>query len=211
MRFQTLTALSAFAALTAAADVELEWMHDKTTGKTTLGVFDIEDGELLAKSCGSVLKAAKTIDFSKTDENGNGSFTVGDKSYTVHELSDISGGIFCSKKWHDSVAIVECEGFQWEATDVDAIDNDCPDLEYHPMRKRVRGRANIVKQQDFHANSTELESRHVPWTPRQCGFNNAVVNLVGDGDPHQNYYNQQPSVSTRLRLRKAIMKIKNQS
>ena len=100
------------AAATTALNVELERMHEKSTGRTALSVFDSEDGKLLAKTCGSYIDATVPIDFSNTDVNGDGNSTVCAKTYIVHSLGYVSGGHTCTKIYDGATALVDCEGFQ---------------------------------------------------------------------------------------------------
>ena len=175
-------------------------MHEKSTGGTILSVFDQEDGKLLAKSCGSYIDAAVPIDFSNTDENGDGNFTIGAHSYLVHSESHISGGPTCSKKYNGATAIVDCENFKWDPKGLKAItDKNWPKVEEHPLRKKVRGKTNLKALPDLHNNATLIQARQADqMSRRQCDSPAIDVLPVGDGDPHQNYYMQQPGVSCSI-------------
>ena len=180
-----------FAVVAAAVPVELEWMHDKSSGDTVISIFGT-DGDLLAKSCGSYLNASTPIDFTNTDAHGNGNFTVGSKHYTVHELQSYSGGLECTKKYNGDTALVDCKGLNWEPEQVHTGNtNKCPDLEAHFFRKARGARAHLQNR----APPEEWQFKEITIGERDdthCG--DSRIDLLGNGDPHQNYRDSQEGV-----------------
>ena len=197
MRFFT-TFSSIIAVATAVAvpsDVELEWIKDKATGHTMLSIFNPKDHVLIASSCGSKLNAHVPIDFSNVDDNGSGSFTVGGKSFVVH--SEVENGPVCTKKYNGDATVVDCSGFKWDNKGLHiARGIDCPSahMQTHFMRQPHARRSVEAKQESPQPrnpieNAIDVAARQAVPCPSQ----GSRIDLVGDGDPHQNYWNEQLS------------------
>ncbi|KAF5011964.1 hypothetical protein FDECE_1970 [Fusarium decemcellulare] len=184
MRYTHLITLFLTTAL--AADVQLVWRLEKDTGATSLTAYS-KKGDVIAETCGSIIHAKNAIDFSDLDENGRGNFTVGDSRYLVHSKPEHSGGPQCSKVFNPEYALVQCSGVSWEAKDVvESKATECFQSEgTHGAMKSIQRR---TQGHEMHARSAELEERQY-----QCSGWTTSTTLVGNGDPHQNYYHKQLS------------------
>ena len=164
MRFLSIATF--FIALAGAAEVEVEWMHEKSTGGTMLSVFSAKDHTLLAKTCGSYLDSKTPIDLSNVDEDGTGNFTIGTKQYLVHMESSYSGGPKCTRKYSKGHSVIDCEGIEWndKTEDVKATATSCPKNEHHFMR---RDRGSSSKSNGVTRRHT-FSREHGPRCPRRC-------------------------------------------
>ncbi|KPM44436.1 hypothetical protein AK830_g2087 [Neonectria ditissima] len=180
-----LIAVLALAASVAGADVQLVWQHAKTSGQEALGVYDGD--KLVAQSCSSFIKSAPhSIDFSDVDDRGFGNFTVGEKKYLVHSKAEYSGGPTCTRKYDDKVTVVECSGLDWVPSSKVEIDEDCHDDEDAKTAFRFLTRRAVIPQ-----GSVKREANPIV-DPPDCNIQEGTF-LVGDGNPHQNYFHKQLS------------------
>ena len=176
------SSLLVVAAAAATKLVELEWLHEKSTGKTMLTIFNTETNEKIASSCGDKLNADIPISFN-ANSDGFGNFTVGDRTYSIHSNPEYSGGPSCSKKYNGNTAVVDCSGSEWNNSGLDAAgdSNQCLEdtIQHHYMRKpRTSGTVSARE-----LPSPVVAARQEAPTP--CDL--PLFQLVGDGDPHQNY------------------------
>lgn len=95
-----------------AEKVEVTWRLEKSSGQSSLSVFD-PNGTVVAETCGSVIGSDSPIDFSKLDDSATGSFTVDRKSYVVHSDPGQSGGPSCSRIYNPDITMVNCRDIEW--------------------------------------------------------------------------------------------------
>ncbi|RBA17472.1 hypothetical protein FPRO05_02196 [Fusarium proliferatum] len=183
---RSLTSILLFLSTALAADVQVTWRLEKDTKASSVSATG-SDGKVIAEACGSIIHAKYPIDFSDIDDTGSGNFTVGDASYLVHSLPEWSGGPACSRIFNPQYTLVQCSNVTWDSTDVvkdkaDACFSDSTtDGELQSLQRRSLSH-------EMHSPGAELEKRQTfcsGWFTR--------TRLVGDGDPHQNYYHKQLS------------------
>lgn len=135
------------------------------------------------------------------DERGSGNLTVGPSTYLIHEDANYSGGIVCGRMFNQAEAAVSCTV---------AVPADLP---LQPVGKidtaegipdGPRGLARVLR---VAANppSGPMDTLHSMWgrdppadiPPNSCEDDDpsGKTEVIGDGDPHQNYYDIQLSVS----------------
>ena len=111
---------------TIATDVDLVWRFEKDSGQSSLSALDAGSGKLLAETCGSIIPGDSPIDFSHLESNGQGTFTIGEKSYTVHSNSTYSGGPICNKLFNEAYTLVKCQTVSWSnPADINTNQTDC--------------------------------------------------------------------------------------
>ncbi|KAF7556449.1 hypothetical protein G7Z17_g1443 [Cylindrodendrum hubeiense] len=171
--------LAVLATAVLATEVDVVWRHEKSSGLTSLSVFSSTHGSLISETCGSIITADVPIDFSDLDDDGSGTFTVGRTKYTAHSNPEKSGGPACSKKYNGEVALLQCAGVDWAAKNISTtavtgcFQYDDSDITF----AHLEGRKPAVKRQE----------------KRQICHADYGTRLVGDGDPHQNFYHKQLS------------------
>jgi hypothetical protein len=188
--------LSAFAASVLANEVFVTWRHELSSGKTALEIQGA-DKTVLAESCSSKIGS---LDFSNVNEQGGGSFTVGDKKYEV--LSKPEAGPVCSRIYNGDIAVVECTGVDYDVPEgVATSAEDCFSHEENKAAFRsLRSRSDNLQSASAPAEQPAMPSFHSRILGRRqttCISNTDVVK-VGDGNPHQNYLHKQISVSSYL-------------
>ncbi|RBR26133.1 uncharacterized protein FIESC28_01161 [Fusarium coffeatum] len=169
------------AASAASASVDVVWQYAKAS-QSSLSVYN--GTSLLAQSCSSFLSDETTsIDFSDVDENGFGNFTVGHKHYLVHSKAEYSGGPICIKKFNHEATVVECSGVNWEPSPKVKIDHNCHSKEHETVFRFLNSKnsKSFAKREPSPIND-----------PPPCSVL-TMTSLVGDGDPHQNYFHKQLS------------------
>lgn len=193
-------ALPALAA-TALADVSVIWRHELSTGKTATEVRGA-DKALLADSCSSKIGA---LDFSDVDENGGGSFTVGDKKFAVLSQPE-AGHPVCTRIYNGDIAVVECTGVDYSvpagtATSADdCFKHEANKMAFRSLSTRSGDVQNAGQQSEQPSNQPSMPSFHsrILGTRQTACISNTDVTLVGNGDPHQNFLHKQISVSSSL-------------
>ncbi|KAF5975483.1 hypothetical protein FCOIX_7669 [Fusarium coicis] len=183
---RSLTSVLFFLSTALAADVQVTWRLEKDTKASSVSAMG-SDGKVVAESCGSIIHAKYPIDFSDVDDTGTGNFTVGDASYLVHSLPEWSGGPACSRIFNPQYTLVQCSNVTWDSTDVvkekadGCFADSATDGELQSLQRRSLSH-------EMHSRGGELEKRQTfcsGWFTR--------TTLVGDGDPHQNYFHKQLS------------------
>ncbi|KAG9255765.1 uncharacterized protein F5Z01DRAFT_699546 [Emericellopsis atlantica] len=164
-----------------AIDVSVLWSHDKVSGTKSLRVSDTSN-QLIAQSCSDTIEGPMSIDFSGVDENGFGNVTVGTDSYLAHSKVEYSGGIVCSKVYNEESAVVECHDIDWDPPADPVVEADCHEnAEVDDLASHVSARSA--------SPASHLEERD----PQIVCTSSSSTELIGDGNPHQNYRHQQIS------------------
>ncbi|KAF5668652.1 hypothetical protein FHETE_5203 [Fusarium heterosporum] len=173
---------------TATAKTHIVWEHAKSSTKTSLSVYN--DHTLLARTCSSVISSASnSIDFSDVDVNGFGNFTIGNSKYLVHSKVEFSGGPICTNKYNHEATVVECSGVEWTPGSNVKIEDDCHEkddaihsLDFMNSKRSIRGSevmpAAVQKREASPGPDCNIVTR---------------TSMIGDGNPHQNYYLKQLS------------------
>ncbi|KAF5249676.1 hypothetical protein FANTH_4984 [Fusarium anthophilum] len=183
---RSLTSILLFLSTALAADVQVTWRLEKDTKASSVSAMG-SNGKVIAETCGSIIHAKYPIDFSDVDDTGSGNFTVGDASYLVHSLPEWSGGPVCSRIFNPQYTLVQCSNVTWDSTDVvkdkanGCFSDSSTDGELQSLQRRSLSH-------EMHSRGAELEKRQTAC----AGWFTRTV-LVGDGDPHQNYFHKQLS------------------
>lgn len=193
---------------------ELKIVYHKADSNITVQV--LSNGSLVGQSCSSSLSSGS---FEKlpivfdVDERGSGNVTVGDSTYMIHENATYSGGIVCGRMFNRAEAAVSCTV---------AVPADFP---LQPLSKLDIAEC-IPNARNSLAKTIQLATSPLPdpmdaghsrrsigppgWhdpdtTPRPfkdppCSDPSppGTTQRDGDGDPHQNYYHLQLSVSNNF-------------
>ncbi|RGP72908.1 hypothetical protein FLONG3_6546 [Fusarium longipes] len=181
------TILLGLMASIVSADIQVIWQHAKASGQTALSVYN--SSTLIAQSCSSFIDGSHNIDFSDVDENGFGNFTVGTKHYLVHSKSEYSGGPVCIKKYNPDATVVECSGLDWKSSTKAKIETNCHEKD---GAKNALDLLNAKSSLSMDLTSSPMTKREANSENAFCTVAQATI-LVGDGNPHQNYYYKQLS------------------
>ncbi|KAF2022625.1 hypothetical protein EK21DRAFT_82865, partial [Setomelanomma holmii] len=170
----TIFALMASASI--AADVAVVWRHEKTTGSTSLSIHAATDDAVLAESCGNSIGS---LDFN-VDEHGAGNFIIGSNAFDI--TSQSQEGVSCNRIYNGIIATGICFGVKFDVPEGLATSSDCftdgdTTASFLALKWRSLGAMKPV-------TATPVQQ---PDTPSQ------TFRLLGDGDPHQNYYHKQLS------------------
>lgn len=182
---------AALAASTMAADVSIVWRHEKPTGNKSLTIHSANNYTVLAQSCGNSIGS---LDFSQVDEHGAGHFTVGGNTFAVS--SKLQDGVSCTRKYNGVIALVECSNVKLDIPKGAALTADCFTHEEAKASFHALKPASLDATTSF----TPAERRTTPSQTfklrgRQQCHDEKNTALEGDGNPHQNYYDKQISVS----------------
>ncbi|KAF9761351.1 hypothetical protein IL306_003848 [Fusarium sp. DS 682] len=183
---RSLNSILLFLSTALAADVQVVWRLEKDTKASSVSALG-SHGTVIAETCGSILHAKYPIDFSDVNDNGSGNFTVGDASYMIHSKPEWSGGPACSRVFNPQYTLVQCSGVSWDSADVvkdkanGCLSDSSTDGELWSLQKRSLSH-------EMHTRGAELEERQY-----QCSSWVTNTRLVGNGDPHQNYFHKQLS------------------
>lgn len=206
MRHSTVAVLGlfslAFAAPPARDEITVVWQHEKGTASTGVIVYNADETLLYGEQCGDKIDtgafSAKPISFD-VDENGFGSLTYGEKVYKVHSVAEHSGGITCFKRYNGNHARVDCTvpaQQTYKATDPTTAPPKCfsGDLLFGSIRKHTHPEGGFLDAttQQTPKNTTRLTKRQSDVAGETCDVS-SWTELVGDGNPHQNFLAKQLS------------------
>ncbi|KAJ4373112.1 hypothetical protein N0V83_003403 [Neocucurbitaria cava] len=180
----------ALAATAMAADVSVVWRHEKSSGSTSLAIHSADDHSVLAESCGDHIG---TVDFSNVDENGAGNFSVEGNTFAVSSKNQ--DGVSCTRIYNGAVAVVNCSPVDFDVPEGTPKSADC----FTDDEAKASFVALKARHVDDMVSATRVEQRDSPsktFRPRQQCYDETGTAQIGDGDPHQNYYHKQISVST---------------
>ncbi|KAJ4127885.1 hypothetical protein NW768_008165 [Fusarium equiseti] len=204
MRFSYIAIFYSIQAL--AADIQVVWRLEKETNASSLSAVS-DKGTVIAETCGSIIHAKHSIDFSDVDGSGTGNFSIGDASFMVHSKPEWSGGPVCSRVFNPQYTLVQCSGVDWDSKDVarsknkDCFSSGSADRELQSLQSRSQ-------IHEMHSRGVGLKERQY-----QCSGWSTKVELVGDGNPHQNYHHKQISESITCNNANAcgVVKAKSES
>jgi hypothetical protein len=177
----------------------------KSTSERDIAVIDKETSQVLGHACSNTLSSGAFANFpisADLDQNGAGSIIVGTNTYQVHENPEISGGITCGRMYNNVESFTACNisvPASLELTPLGKKDNiNCFTDGTIPSFQKV---ASLIPTASASVplipEMTNLTAKEValPMEKRQndCPWSETTI-LVGDGNPHQNYYYSQLSV-----------------
>lgn len=192
--------------------------HQKQTALTEITIKDQTTSALFGHACSKSLSSGQFTDFSVAadlDSNGAGNLTVGPNTYRVHENPEHSGGIKCMRVYDQDESYVICDNIPLPASlqlnPIAKRDNaGC-----FTQTINARGLQKVAEALHFNEDSFPTEDHfsldgqfetaslatlepEKSLEERQFGPCNQWVKktqLVGNGNPHQNYWHKQLSVS----------------
>ncbi|KAG5749067.1 hypothetical protein H9Q69_011457 [Fusarium xylarioides] len=184
---RSLTTILLFLSTALAADIQVTWRLEKDTKASSVTAVG-SDRKVIAEACGSIIHAKYPIDFFDVDDTGSGNFTVGDASYLVYSLSGWSGGPACSRISNPQYTLIQCSNVTWDSTDIVVKDKKDSCFSDSTTDGELQSLQRRSLSHEMHSRGAELEKRQTfcsGWFTR--------TTLVGDGDPHQNYFHKQLS------------------
>lgn len=178
----------------------------KGTAETDVAVVDKESSEVLGYSCSNKIDSGAFAKFpvsADINEYGSGTITLGTTTYKVHEDPNVSGGVSCTKMYDEQEIFVTCAATvpaSLQLAPLNARDKtDCFENGNSPILQSI---ANSMSAQ---ITTPSINERSVEEAPRSleerqgaCGTWSSYTALEGNGDPHQNYFLKQLSVSLNL-------------
>lgn len=196
----------------ATQQVALHIKLDKTTSEMRLTMSN-KSGDTLGETCNTRLESDTFANFPiviNIDENGAGNITLGSDTFVVHEDATLSdGALACTRMYNQEQAFVNCKALVPTT------------LQLMPLLKRENC---FAKRSDstVHGSGFDLEQISLavanepvynevamaqpvvealdvaPITKRQpdpCDRFTRGTDMIGNGNPHQNWFHQQLSVS----------------
>ncbi|KAK3938466.1 hypothetical protein QBC46DRAFT_440464 [Diplogelasinospora grovesii] len=142
---------------------------DKVVARTELSVIHRQTAKLLSYVCSPKLDIGAFADLPisvDVDHTGAGMLNIGTNSHWIHENATLSGGITCGRMYNDMETFISC--------DVTL-----------PTSVLLRLQANslgpypvlLLLQTPMHETAMRTDTTF----------------MIGDGDPHQNFFHQQVS------------------
>lgn len=179
--------------------IHVVWKHHKDSSQKSIAALTEDGSGLLGQSCSDNLTTDRFTDHPislNVDADGGGELSYGNTTFKVLMKAEHSGGITCNRIWGPDQASVDClvpwSGSVDKPSPLSTAD-DC--FNNHLPRKRQADVLPAFGHRVGYGQSTNhsLERRISPSDPT-CSPTGDTL-LYGDGDPHQNYWNQQLSVS----------------
>lgn len=183
-------------------EVDVMIQQIKATSEMDITVLSQESSKILGYACSNILNsgafAEKPIK-ADLDENGAGTLAVGNHMYIVNEDPETSGGITCGRTYNDVESFILCAVPLPTSLPLTPISNgekascfnsgNTPSLEAAFRSILAQNKAPETGMTDI----DDLPMLHKRQTA--CGQWSSDTQVVGDGDPHQNYLHTQLSVS----------------
>lgn len=185
-----------------------------TPSSSTLSLLN-EDAELWASSCSSKLDDGPFHDFviaAEFDHVGSGHIMVGPQTYVIHENPSVSGGIICGAMYNDEDILVTCKLFipgrllysAKRATPpncaTQGLDKEQSRLKAH-LSALLSPNTSFTKNDEMancDADVSDQGFAQLDRPKRSACTVGIFTELVGDGNPHQNYHHRQITVSNLL-------------
>ena len=185
----------------------------KTNQETAIDVWDYDHTKILAHSCSDSLQSGlfehDPIAF-QVNEHGAGNFTLGSQSFAVSDNPDLNQAASCTRIASSEELIITCHVPFAVASGVAALDkrglDDCfPEggplellsvaeglesgAQDEPSTALTHVATNVTTASDGPTSDSNVDKRQncEPWL---------FTERVGNGNPHQNPWNVQVSVST---------------
>ncbi|OBT64832.1 hypothetical protein VE03_06403 [Pseudogymnoascus sp. 23342-1-I1] len=206
--FVAIAALAASAPAVLAApsgqdlkEVNIVIQRLKGTAETDVAIVDKESSEVLGYACSNKIDSGAFAKFpvsADINEYGAGTITLGTKTYKVHEDPSVSGGVSCTKMYDEQEIYVTCSATvpaSLKLAPLSARDTEeCFTTDSSPILKSIASSmAAKITTPSTPKRSAEESPRSLEERQGACGTWSSYTALVGDGDPHQNYYLNQLS------------------
>jgi len=191
------------AAQAASQKMHVIWKHDKTSYSKGLYAVSEDLSTIYGQSCsdeldsGNFAKSALKLD---VDDDGFGNLTYGDKTYEVLMSAEHSGGIECTKMYSPDEAHVDCivpfTDTMSENLPISAADICLPSTADKPatgvLGKNIHRRDFQGVSESDSENMTPVELGVFDKRQQSC-YQYRSTFMVGNGNPHQNFYDKQIS------------------
>jgi len=187
----------------ASQKMHVIWKHHKASASKGLYALTGDRSSILGQSCSDGLNSGNFASSPlklDVDENGFGNLTYGDKEYAVLMSAEHSGGIECTKMYSPDEAHVDCvvpySGSTADVLPMTAVQTCLPSTEEKPasnlLGKRIHQRGfNEPSERDGEGMSAVAPN--VFDKRQQSCYSYRSSFMVGDGNPHQNFYDKQIS------------------
>lgn len=211
--FATISVLGVFVTTVLAApsvqklqdgrEVKLAIQQIKSTSESDIAVTDLKTSQLLGHACSTTLNSGAFANLpisADLDHMGAGKITLGSKTYQVHEDPEISGGVTCSRVYSDAQTYTACTVILPESLDLAPVSktDGCFTKGASPVFENTIGLITTAQSTPLHPlENVTIANRGLEERQGACGTWSSYTAPVGNGNPHQNYYNTQLSVSIR--------------
>ncbi|KAJ5825876.1 hypothetical protein N7474_003014 [Penicillium riverlandense] len=186
-----------------AQNVDVMVQQIKATSEMDITVVSQDSSQVLGYACSNILNSGVFAEKPITatlDENGAGTLAVGNQMYIVNEDPETSGGITCSRTYNDVESFILCAvslPASLPLTPIRSRDKtSCFSSGNTPSLQAIF-RSILAQNKAPETEITNIIQRDEPPTlhKRQapCGQWSSSTQIVGDGDPHQNYLHTQLS------------------
>ncbi|KAK0736414.1 hypothetical protein B0T21DRAFT_288243 [Apiosordaria backusii] len=196
---------------TPVATIDVRYRHDKTTNKHALAILDKETHQVLARVCDKSISSGpfSTVPISvDADDQATGTITIGSRT---HRIGHRSRQVDCWSMYNSHADTVTCHVSlrHLPALDLDALAHSTPAppcFDNFPLVEQsdVNGTAYNATQYEFAQheignegldNGEDQLHSHPTLRARQGSLlfcrPYREARLVGDGNPHQNYFHVQ--------------------
>lgn len=177
---------------------DLTIVYHKANSDVTVEV--LSGGNLVGQSCSSSLSSGafeKLPIIFDVNEHASGNLTVGSSTYLIHEDANYSGGIVCTRMFNQAEAAASCTVTVPANVSMQPLSKsniaECISDRRNRLAKVLRVASNPPLD-STRAGQAEMKLPVDPLPHSNCGPT-GKTEIVGDGDPHQNYYLLQLSVS----------------
>ncbi|KAJ5612751.1 hypothetical protein N7510_005945 [Penicillium lagena] len=192
-----------------AQKVDVMIQQIKATSEMDITVVSQESSQVLGHACSNILNSGAFAEKPITatlDKNGAGTLAVGNQMYIVNENPETSGGITCHRTYNDVESFILCAVPLPTSLPLTPVSNgekaSCFNSGNIPSLQAAF-RTILAQNKAPETETTNIVQRNeMPMHKRQapCGQWSSSTQIVGDGDPHQNYLHTQLSVSVLQNL-----------
>lgn len=210
--FTLIVALMPFLSFALAWPAQLEVPNDKQEltvvyhrANSSISVEAFSDVALVGRDCSATLNTGSFANLPvifDVDERGSGNLTVGPSTYWIHEDIKHSGGIICGRMYNDVEAAVSCTITIPAELPMSPLIGlhvtECITNDSYSLSKTLSAATRALSGP---APSSRNETDMIPIRPRQqpgCIYEDPNTSRWACGDPHQNFYHRQLTVSTHL-------------
>ncbi|KAK7427755.1 hypothetical protein QQZ08_005693 [Neonectria magnoliae] len=175
------------------SELLLRYHHESGTNQTEFTLSTPDKRDFYAYSCDNTFEiAGKTVSIN-VDGRGSGHIAVDDKKYKVVGDVKMSGGASCTKMYNEKSTVVECS-IPWRGSfdDLSALSAD--DIEECFSEESAARRRSLPNAFSSPIVLARSDSDSLSLEKRQGGCPYMTfyrTELIGDGDPHQDYLHKQ--------------------
>ncbi|KIM99297.1 hypothetical protein OIDMADRAFT_166920 [Oidiodendron maius Zn] len=195
----TVLAVPSVQKLQDGQEVKLTIQQIKLTSESDIAVTDPKTSQLLGHACSTTLNSGAFADLpisADLDHMGAGKITLGSKTYQVHEDPEISGGVTCSRVYSDAQTYTACTVILPESLDLAPVSktDGCFAKGASPVFENTIDLITTAQSTPLHPlENVTIANRGLEERQGACGIWSSYTATVGNGNPHQNYYNTQLS------------------